>query len=131
MKLFFTYFKSFTNKLTLKKMEKDGMHAWSIGNLMYITDKRTPLEASDMIFELNERNLHSELVKQDVMILTGSKDHFIPYKMHRKQIKALINARSVTARIFTKQEQAQNHCQIGNIGLVLNTMLKWIEQKQE
>jgi len=44
------------------------------------------------------------------------------------QVKALVNAKTITERIFTKDESAQNHCQIGNIGLALNTMLDWIEK---
>ncbi len=110
-------------------MKKDGMHTWSIGNLMYIADKDTPMDAADIAFQMNEQNLHSDLVKQDVLILTGRKDHFIPFKMHDMQVKALTNAKSVTARIFTKEEQAQNHCQLGNIGLALDVMVKWIEKK--
>ncbi|GAG11749.1 unnamed protein product [marine sediment metagenome] len=49
--------------------------------------------------------------------------------MHGKQVKALTNAKSVTARVFTKEEHAQNHCQIGNVGLALDVMVKWIEKK--
>jgi len=128
MKLFFHHFRNFSNQVTLKKMKKDGMHAWSIGNLMYIADKETPIDAFDVIEKLNEKNLHSDLVKQDVLIFTGREDHFIPFKMHNMQVKALTNAKSVTARVFTKEEQAQNHCQIGNIGLALDVMLKWINK---
>jgi len=54
---------------------------------------------------------------------------FIPIKLHERQVKALVNAKSVTDRIFTKEEHAQNHCQIGNIGLALDTMVNWIEEK--
>jgi hypothetical protein len=97
--------------------------------MMYIADKKTPVEAMDVVLQLNERNLHSELVKQDVLILTGREDHFIPFKMHDMQVKALTNARSVTGRVFTREEQAQNHCQIGNVGLALDVMVKWIEEK--
>lgn len=79
-----------------------------------------------MMLQLNEKNLHSDLVKQDVLILTGREDPFIPFKMHNMQARALTNARSVTARVFTKEKQAQNHCQIGHIGLALDVMLKWI-----
>jgi pimeloyl-ACP methyl ester carboxylesterase len=129
MKLFFKHIRNFTNKVTIKKMKKDGMHAWSIGNLMYISDKKTPMDATDVALQMNEKNLHSELVQQDVLILTGREDHFIPFKMHAMQVKALTNAKSVTARVFTKEEHAQNHCQIGNIGLALDVMAKWIESK--
>jgi hypothetical protein len=68
-------------------------------------------------------------VRQDVLILTGREDHFIPFKMHDMQVKALTNARSVTGRVFTREEQAQNHCQIGNVGLAIDVMVKWIEEK--
>jgi pimeloyl-ACP methyl ester carboxylesterase len=129
MKLFFKHFRNFTNKVTLKKMKKDQMHTWSLGNLMYITNKKTPMDAADVALRLNEKNLHSDLVKQDVLILTGREDHFIPFKMHDKQVKALINAKSVTARVFIKEEHAQNHCQNGNIGLALDVMTKWIEKE--
>ena len=49
-------------------------------------------------------------------------------KMHDRQVKALVNAKSVTGRIFTKEDHAQNHCQIGNIGLALDIIVKWIEK---
>jgi hypothetical protein len=75
---------------------------------------------------LNEKNLHSELVDQDVLILTGKGDHFIPYKLHDRQIALLANTKSLTDRVFTKAEFAENHCQIGNVGLALNTMTAWI-----
>jgi pimeloyl-ACP methyl ester carboxylesterase len=126
MKLFFKHFKNFTNNMTFKKMKNDKMHAWSIGNMMYITKQETPMDAAEIMLELNEKNLHSELVKQDVLILSGREDHFIPFKMHGMQVKALTNAISVTERIFTKDDQAQNHCQLGNIGLALDEMQKWI-----
>lgn len=49
--------------------------------------------------------------------------------MHKMQLEALNNAGSVTDRVFTRKDQAQNHCQIGNIGLALDVMVKWIEDK--
>jgi len=128
-KLFFIRLRKLTNRLTLRKMTKDKMHAWSVSNMMYIADKKTPVDAMDVVLQLNERNLHSGLVKQDILILTGREDHFIPFKMHDMQVKALTNARSVTGRVFTREEQAQNHCQIGNVGLALDVMVKWIEEK--
>lgn len=129
MRIFFTYFRDFSDKMTLKKMEQDLMHRWTLGNLMYITDKKTPMDAFEIMKQLNAKNLHSEMVKQDVLILTGRHDHFIPFKMHNMQMKALTSARSVTGRVFTKEEHAHNHCQIGNIGLAVETMVNWIEEK--
>lgn len=42
------------------------------------------------------------------------------------QIATLTNASSVTARVFTRYEQAHNHCQVGNIPLSLHVMLGWL-----
>ena len=99
-----------------------------IGNLMYIANAKEPIEATDLMLKLNATNLHSDLVKQDILILTGKGDHFVPFKIHDMQVQALTNAKSVTARVFTKEDQAQNHCQIGNIGLALDVMLNWIDK---
>jgi hypothetical protein len=35
--------------------------------------------------------------------------------------------RSLTARLFTRAEQAQNHCQVGNLELALDVIVTWIE----
>ncbi len=129
MMLFFTRFRNFSNRSSYKKMKKDEMHRWIIGNLMYISMTETPMDAFDVARDMNEENLHSELVKQDVLILTGRNDHFIPFKMHRMQVEALTSARSVTAKVFTKETQAHNHCQNGNFGLALETMVKWLGDK--
>lgn len=127
---FLSRFRNLSNRMASKTVKKGkGLEAWMMGNLMYITKKKNPIEAYDLWLELNDKNLHSELVKQDVLYLTGRNDHFVPFKMHDMQLKALTNARSVTDIVFKKESHAQNHCQIGNIGLALDTMIEWIEEK--
>lgn len=127
-KFFFTHLRKISNYKMKKMIKRGGMPAWMIGNLMYIANAREPIEATDLMLKLNETNLHSDLVKQDILILTGKDDHFVPFKIHDMQVRALTNAKSVTARIFTEKEHAQNHCQIGNIGLALDVILDWIEK---
>lgn len=120
--------RNFMNRMAVMKFEKrEGMASWVLDHLKYITKKTEPLDALEIYVQMNDKNIHSELVKQDVLILSGSKDHFIPLKMHDMQVKALVNANSVTSRIFSEAEQAHNHCQTGNIGLLLDTIVKWIE----
>jgi pimeloyl-ACP methyl ester carboxylesterase len=126
---FFAHSKDFMNRMAMLKMKREGIFSWMVKHLMYITKKEKPMDAMEIYLLMNERNIHSELVKQDVLILSGREDHLIPIKMHQKQLGALINARSVTGRIFTNEEHAQNHCQTGNIGLALDVMVKWIEEK--
>jgi hypothetical protein len=68
-------------------------------------------------------------VRQDVLILASRNDHFIPFRLHEMQLRRLTSARSVTDRVFTKEDHAHNHCQIGNIGLALNVMREWLDEK--
>jgi pimeloyl-ACP methyl ester carboxylesterase len=126
---FLLRFPGLMDELARLKMKASYQERWGINNLMYITKIPSPVGASDVLLRFNEQNQHPELVRQDVLILTGAEDHFIPLKMHYKQVDALKNARSLTARIFTRKEQGQNHCQVGNIGLALDVMLKWIDEK--
>ena len=43
------------------------------------------------------------------------------------QIATLTHVRSLTARLFTRAEQAQNHVQVGNMGLAFRVILDWKE----
>lgn len=123
---------NFMNRMaTLKFENRENVAAWMVDHLKFITQKSEPMDALDLYLQLNEKNIHSELVKQDVLILSSEKDHFIPLKMHALQIKALLNAKSVSDKIFTTEENAENHCQTGNLLLVLNTMNEWINSKEE
>jgi len=125
--LFFTKFRNFTNKAMINRMKKEVQYAWFVNHLMAITNQQVPIDAFDILLQFNEENLHSNKITQHVLILTGKEDHMIPLKTHHLQVKALTNANSVTARIFTKEEQAQNHCQVGNLTLALNMMDNWIQ----
>lgn len=69
----------------------------------------------------------SHLIDQDVLLLAGTEDFAVPVDHFYKQIEALKNVRSLTARLFTRAEQAQNHCQVGNLPLVLDTIINWLE----
>jgi hypothetical protein len=43
------------------------------------------------------------------------------------QITTLTRARSVTARVLTEAEHAQNHVQVGNLGLALRVIDDWLD----
>jgi hypothetical protein len=62
-----------------------------------------------------------------VLLLAGAEDFGIPVEQFYQQIEALKNVRSLTARLFTRAEQAQNHCQVGNLELALDVVANWIE----
>ncbi|WOO37679.1 alpha/beta hydrolase [Anaerocolumna sp. AGMB13020] len=69
----------------------------------------------------------SPLIRQDVLILAGEEDIYTVY--FEKQRRALTNARSVSGRVFKKEENASHHCQVGNVQLVLDYILAWVASK--
>lgn len=52
-----------------------------------------------------------------------------PFKEYEKNRQGLTSARSVTGRVFTTDEYAQNHCQVGNVKLALDVILDCINAK--
>ncbi|MCG8327718.1 MAG: alpha/beta hydrolase [Chitinophagales bacterium] len=124
---FLMQFKGFMNAMARIKMKFIPQERWSINNLMYLTGTQNPMDASEAILKMNKDNISSEFVRQDVLLLSGAKDHFIPVKMHHLQMQALKNARSLEGHIFTNKDAAEDHCMVGNIGLALDTILHWIK----
>jgi pimeloyl-ACP methyl ester carboxylesterase len=113
-------------RMTEFKIKRMPQEKWGIDNLRFISKTQTALEAGLFITQFNEENQQPQRVLQDVLILTGAEDHFVPLKMHKLQVAALQNARSVTSRIFTEDEHAANHCQVGNMGLAMEVMSEWM-----
>ncbi|HVQ97621.1 MAG TPA: alpha/beta fold hydrolase [Mycobacterium sp.] len=67
------------------------------------------------------------LVAQPVLLMAGTKDHYVPLHQLGDQVLTLSAASSVSARVFTEAEQAHNHCQIGNTGLAIKVILDWLD----
>jgi hypothetical protein len=56
------------------KMKVDPYHQYVAHQWMYITQEATPVKAVRHILAMNAAHLHSDLVTQDVLILTGEDD---------------------------------------------------------
>ncbi|HET9409067.1 MAG TPA: alpha/beta fold hydrolase [Candidatus Sulfotelmatobacter sp.] len=97
---------------------------------MMVTGSKTPSEYLKQM-HLYRTDDVSPLIEQDVLLLGGTEDFCIPLHQFHDQIGMLTRARSVTARLFTRQEQGQQHCQIGNLGLQFRVIKDWIEIMQE
>jgi hypothetical protein len=107
-------------------MSRDLYSRWGITQGMHVTGCATPAAFFSTLTAYNTRTVSSR-VSQDCLIMAGSEDHFVPLEQFFTQLRLLTNARSVTGRLFTVEEQAQSHCQVGNLGLALLEMLNWIE----
>jgi pimeloyl-ACP methyl ester carboxylesterase len=108
-------------------MSRDNLARWGIGHGMDVMGARSPSAFFTATQQYRSQPI-SHLVKQDVLLLAGEADHFVPLRQLDAQARALGNARSVTTRIFRASENAASHCQIGNLPLVVQTMVEWITE---
>jgi len=81
------------------KMKKMPQENWGAQNLMYITKKDDPYEASKIMLDFNEENLKSNRVRQDVLILAR---HHLDYNEYDVQ-NALYG--DVSVNFFSKPVQ--------------------------
>lgn len=115
--------------VAIKFEKREGMSSWAVDHFKYITKKNKALDAFGFYLLLSLYNMHPDYIKQDVLILTSSEDHLIPFKFHDMQLKALVKTKSVTDRVFLKKGNAHNHYQLGNIKLSLKTIVEGIKKK--
>lgn len=115
------------NALIGAKQKRSLAVEWGVRQGMHVTGTSTPY---DFLRETAryETASTSALVIADVLLFAGSRDHYVPVEQLATQITLLSAARTVTARLFTEAEQAQNHVQIGNVGLSLDIVTDWLGQ---
>jgi pimeloyl-ACP methyl ester carboxylesterase len=98
---------------------------WGLRQGMHVTGTATPYDFLQTTRATNTRSI-SDRVTADVLLLAGSDDHYVPLSQLHRQAAGLVNARSVTTRVFTAAEHASNHCQVGNIGLCARVIEAWL-----
>jgi pimeloyl-ACP methyl ester carboxylesterase len=101
----------------------------AVKQAMYMAQKDQPMDAVHWLLGMNRDHINSNKVTQDVLLIGGENDAFQPVKLLYKQRNALVNANSVTTRIFTKAEQADMHCQMGNLNLAMTEIESWLHKK--
>jgi pimeloyl-ACP methyl ester carboxylesterase len=114
------------DKFFADAMAKSLLLDWMMKLAMHNSGQRTPY-ASLKHYQKYETGSISSLLAQDVLLMAGAEDHYIPVHQLPDQIATLTHVRSLTARLFTCAEQAQNHCQIGNMGLAFRVIIDWME----
>ena len=117
------------NTMAKRIAQENPIADWGIEEGKHVTGTSSPYEYFQKIKLFHTVDV-SALVKQDILLLAGSEDHLVPLAHFYHQIKSLKNARSVTTRLFTRTESAQNHCQVGNYGLALKTIVGWLDGMQ-
>ena len=68
-------------------------------------------------------------IKQDVLLMAGTEDHFVPFEQLALTQNALTGARSVTAVAFDAASGGAMHCQIGAPSLWQGALFDWMAAK--
>jgi pimeloyl-ACP methyl ester carboxylesterase len=113
------------NKFFADAMAKSLMVDWMVKLAIHNTGVKTTYEMMKHYQKYESASISSQLT-QDVLLMAGAEDHIIPLHQLPDQIATLTHVRSMTARLFTRAEQAQNHVQVGNMGLAFRTMIDWM-----
>ncbi len=98
---------------------------WQIENGMWVFGVQNVFE---LIHEMRRYSLidTAGLIRQPTLILHGEKDHFIP----QEQVDLLWDSLKApkTLRMFTQEEGAEEHCQIGNLALLHQVLFDWLDE---
>ena len=98
-----------------------------VDQVLYMLDSDDPADVAEWFLGMNKDHLGSGRVSQDVLLMCGEHDAFQPPALARAQAKALVAARSVTTRTFTRAEHADQHCQMGNLELACGVLTTWLQ----
>jgi len=121
---------SLLDRLARRQMANDPLMRWGIEHGTYVMAVERPSKYLRRLGEFTTRHISSRIT-QDFLLLAGNADHYMPIEHFHRQARALRNVRSFTGRIFTAEESAHTHCQIGNLGLALRVMLDWVDERTE
>lgn len=115
------------NAVVNMMMKKSLVVKWGITQGMHVMGSDSPYDFLHKALAYNTTEI-SPLITQDVLLLAGQDDHYVPVEQLTDQISTLTHVHSLTARLFTAKENAGNHVQLGNIGLAGEVILDWINQ---
>ena len=97
-----------------------------VAQTLYITGSDDIADVGDWFLGMNADHIGSENVRQHVLLMVGERDTFQPPRLATAQANALVNAASVSTRVFTEAESAAKHCQMGNLGLATDHLASWL-----
>jgi hypothetical protein len=114
-----------TEALVASERVPSSVFEWCIVQGMHITGTKTPFEFLTSIAKSSlDGILHN--VKQDILLTEGEQDHLFDVGWIHRTMRELVCARSVTARIFTAREGAEQHCQLGNSAVAREEIVSWL-----
>jgi len=117
--------RNFLNGMVNFCIKKSVIADWAFSQGMYITGTSSPYEFYE---NLSQHTLEgvTDSITQDVLLLAGEKDHYVPLEQYYRLKENLPKAHSLTCRLFTEKEGGEQHCQIGNHQLAIDYIINWL-----
>lgn len=115
------------NRLMGRIRKKSILADWALSQGTYITGTKTAYEFYENLSKHSLAGIEDNLT-QDILLLAGEKDHYIPTNQYYRLEEGIHHAHSLTCRLFTEKEGGSQHCQIGNHMLAVDTILVWLDQ---
>jgi len=81
---------------------------WGVSQGEHVLGVRTPHEYLASLTRFVTADVSGQ-VGADVLLLAGVEDHYVPFRQLGDQLNTLTGARSVTARVFTREERLRQH----------------------
>lgn len=115
------------NTLTSRLRQRSLLADWALTQGQYITGTQT---AAAFYEALSGHSLYglTERLAQDILLLAGEKDHYVPLRQYEWLREHLPDARSVTTRLFTAAEGGGQHCQVGAHQLAVEEIIRWLDE---
>ena len=108
-----------------KMMDKSEIVKWNLMHGMYAYDAPNPVEYVKKIRNFTLKPI-SDKITQDMLIIGGRDDHMIMPHLFHEEYDLLQNVKSLSFQLYSNQDDAGSHCGIGNMKLILDTMISWI-----
>lgn len=118
--------KSAVNDRFARALKEKDLHALALAKMLPHYGAATLFDFGKMISAYDLAPV-ADKINQDVLILAGRSDIFIPSSVAAREIAMLKNARSLTFRLFTDDEGAGDHCGCGDTKLMLDTICRWMD----
>lgn len=125
---FHSHLGSVMNTLTTRIRKKSILADWALSQGMYITGTKTAYAFYQNLSKHTLKHITGRLT-QDILLLAGEKDHYIPVKQYYRLKKGIHNAKSLNFHLFTKEEGGEQHCQVGNHMLAINRVTEWLDNR--
>ena len=106
-------------------LSKSPDFVWAYNNARWTMGTKTP-EQTRAAFGPYTLAPVAGRIRQHVLILVGGEDQFIPAHQTADLQVALVNARSVTVKIFDRASGGAEHCQAGDLSLVHAATFNWL-----